>query len=763
MKRSLSPKAIGIVAILFGIVGSAPVQATPWSPVTSIKVRYFSGVSNRTAVWPGNSGFESPIRWSPNRRFLYFVSHRGDLDENKEQYELCIFRAKDLRNALTSERTFSPEPIARISRFGSGVGVSADRGAFAEIAWLGDDTALDFIAPDLSDTFQAYRLSLPAATVTQMTSVPNGARVLEMRHESYVMASPERPVTDARQDSVGIPLDYGLDFGGLQPLLAPAKYVRVLLGTAHNAPFPIDNVMENWGSFSPDGRSRTFRRRVTRDTDELIIVRAASMETISVKSVPASASRIAWLWSDDSRWLFLVARETRSTAQSASVIVLDASDGKVSCFPLQTRVPVAMKWSEVEGCLRLTERSGTLQQVFHRTDDDWVISTIDTPAAARGSSAETGDLSDPSLMSVSIREDVNSPPEVVARIASREITISEPDSSLTGIDRCEVTPLEFDDSHGRKITAGLLMPKGSTKKVPLVIQVDHEGRYSNRFFLPDGESPAFHAAQSLAARGIAVVIVDGNDISTPVDQEAVDFAGRIEGVVSAVARLADIDRSRIGISGHSRCGYWIYYYLTHPGGIAFSAAIVSDSFDGGYSTYLLSLRESGTALFGGATGKWIGLKSGASFWTAKGDWLERETSFNADRIRTPILFSYHGQGYSRETLALQFDLYFGGQVGALLANRKPAQWLILPQSNHVPCLPAERLAAQEWTVDWFCFWLKDQIPSDTERAARWAILRQQQDEVLKTPPPPKGKWVFVEDKPDAAKPQALPSTAAEKN
>lgn len=37
----------------------------------------------------------------------------------------------------------------------------------------------------------------------------------------------------------------------------------------------------------------------------------------------------------------------------------------------------------------------------------------------------------------------------------------------------------------------------------------------------------------------------------------------------------------------------------------------------------------------------------------------------------------------------------------------------------------------EANLDWMFFWLKGEIPSDPERAARWSILRQQQNEVLK--------------------------------
>jgi len=44
------------------------------------------------------------------------------------------------------------------------------------------------------------------------------------------------------------------------------------------------------------------------------------------------------------------------------------------------------------------------------------------------------------------------------------------------------------------------------------------------------------------------------------------------------------------------------------------------------------------------------------------------------------------------------------------------------------------------------FWLQDKDPEDAARATRWAPLRKMQDEVLKTPPPPRGRWTFIPEK-----------------
>ena len=52
--------------------------------------------------------------------------------------------------------------------------------------------------------------------------------------------------------------------------------------------------------------------------------------------------------------------------------------------------------------------------------------------------------------------------------------------------------------------------------------------------------------------------------------------------------------------------------------------------------------------------------------------------------------------------------------------------------------PQQRLASQQGTVDWFCFWLKDEEDPNPTKAAqytRWRELRklQEKNEATRTP------------------------------
>jgi len=67
---------------------------------------------------------------------------------------------------------------------------------------------------------------------------------------------------------------------------------------------------------------------------------------------------------------------------------------------------------------------------------------------------------------------------------------------------------------------------------------------------------------------------------------------------------------------------------------------------------------------------------------------------------------------------------------ALSLQRKPVEYVVLPDAAHLVVKPWERMTAQQGLVDWFCFWLKneeDPDPAKAEQYARWRELRKLQE------------------------------------
>jgi dipeptidyl aminopeptidase/acylaminoacyl peptidase len=175
----------------------------------------------------------------------------------------------------------------------------------------------------------------------------------------------------------------------------------------------------------------------------------------------------------------------------------------------------------------------------------------------------------------------------------------------------------------------------------------------------------------------------------------------------------------------------VYYAITHPKLLHLAAAVVADSWTAGYSRYLIDASEQSLAALADYE-----TATGGSFWERKAEWLENETTFNVDRVRTPVLFTMHGSDIHRDSLSL-------AEIGAFRRNKKPIEYIYIPDGNHYLIRPRQYLAEMEVVVEWMSFWLQNRNPTDPELAARWKVLRSQQDEVLKQPERPRVRWVPV--------------------
>lgn len=121
---------------------------------------------------------------------------------------------------------------------------------------------------------------------------------------------------------------------------------------------------------------------------------------------------------------------------------------------------------------------------------------------------------------------------------------------------------------------------------------------------------------------------------------------------------------------------------------------------------------------------------GGSFWERPNEWLVHETSFNVDKVVTPVLFTAHGKGNIDP-----FAAYVVETLGAFRRNRRPIEYLLLESSTHAVQRPLEQVALAEVIVDWMVYWLQgqeDPSPHKAQQYERWRPLRAEQEEVLRT-------------------------------
>ncbi len=313
-----------------------------------------------------------------------------------------------------------------------------------------------------------------------------------------------------------------------------------------------------------------------------------------------------------------------------------------------------------------------------------------------------------SSISVLMRQSANDPPQVFASIDGVERPLLPPDPALQGVWRAPQVPFRWTDPDGELVSGGLYLPREyrQGERIPLVIQAYH---YLPEVFLPDGEDFTVGAAQLLAARGIGVLTYN---LPTFGQTEGAKAVERLEAAVSALAAAGIADESKVGLTGFSRAGYQAFYILTHAKRVRLAAAINADSFTGSYSEYLGSAAYTGN----GAEFERI---YGSSFWHDRQRWIQEETTFNIDKITTPLMVTQHS-----------YDMYgypIVSRIGAFLLNRRPLEYLYFPNASHRLQRPREREAMLNATLDWLSFWLQDYEDSNTaktEQYLRWRGIRK---------------------------------------
>ncbi|MCI0720482.1 MAG: hypothetical protein L0338_16155 [Acidobacteria bacterium] len=321
---------------------------------------------------------------------------------------------------------------------------------------------------------------------------------------------------------------------------------------------------------------------------------------------------------------------------------------------------------------------------------------------------------------IELRQDPNTPPALYAvEVASgRETLVRNLNPQLSRLTLGRVELINWKGADGRPWRGMLYYPVhyDPGRRFPLVIQTRG---YSATDFSLDGSFTTVFAAQPLANRDIAVLQVGGPDsgmenlLATPREPE-IHMAG-YEGAIEKLAAAGLADREKVGIIGFSRSGWHVLYALTHSQ-FRFAAAEVADNMDASYLQYVLGEYK-------GENEKNIGA---APFGQGLEAWMRRAPGFNADKVYTPLRMELDGG-------PIVYILSFWEMFSNLRYLQKPVELFVIPDIEHgvhVLQNPAQRLASQGGTVDWFTFWLKGEEDPDRSKAgqyARWRGLRELQE------------------------------------
>jgi dipeptidyl aminopeptidase/acylaminoacyl peptidase len=673
--------------------------------------------------------------FSPRADYFAFAVSRGNLDNNTTESSLWLFRTADLPHA-------KPRTLVTLCS-------SSNRAAISDIRWGRDGREIYFLGSEQARATQLYRFSLRSEKVEQLTHhasslesyglSDNDAFVfaaeppltpvltevvrkqgMDITSESVVdlvrgeLSSPESELFISRKNSSRewrLNTGGGFDSGINDLYLSPNGQYLVVKTSVREVP-------ERWADYDDLDIKTVLRVKAGPVSDtrilhyELIDTRTGKAEALL--DAPTTYRCGDVLWAPDSQSVILSGTYLPLDLAGSSASEIRKSMPFVVEVRLKTRKIIEitkgnllpLNWTVNDNVVRFSDEKGL-------GDQGSVISYIRTTSGWRLlDSAVSGERATPRI---EIKQGLNSPPEVavVNPVTKELVSFWKLNPQFAQLRFGPVEAIQWQDASGHSVRGALYLPPDydSRQRYPLVIQT--HGFDPASFSISGYYNTAF-AAQPLAARHIVVLQVD--DIfydSLETSQEPERALAAYESAIHQLDRRGVIDPGRVGIIGFSRTSLYVKYALTHSA-LHFAAAIICDGFDAGYFQYLLfansiPFRDSEMDAVIGAR----------PFGDGISEWRKRSPGFLLDRVTTPVLI----QAIGPTSLLGEWEWFSG-----LKRLNRPVDLLYLPTGVHVLVKPWDRMASQSGTVDWFCFWLKEEQDPVAARATqyeRWNRLRHQ--------------------------------------
>lgn len=728
------------------------------------------------------TGQADSITFSPDGSYFVVDTERGLLDQDRPESTLRLYYTEDVRQfLLRSGMRREPSPIWMISK-----STYKDGPIIANIRWLVDSSGVVFLGKTETGWNQLFLADLKTREVSTLTEADQNVTSFDVRDRTHFVYSVQNPamrkkaieesqtvsvVGTARSlPSLLFPTDFlkwhdlselwlvadGRRFpvkdkstGRTMPLYHEGQLTLKLSPDGHSVvtALAVSTVPPEWATqYLPSLSSLPYQIRPGqqdlqafegyRYVSEFVLIDALSGEVKRLTDAPSGWSA-AWDseedvdWSADGKSVAILNTFLSPSLQGSGelprrpcVAVFDLGMSRVSC--LEHLKGKAQTKSGYEEGYRYFHRvhfaRGSSERV---TVDYWEPNTPDasTGNMSKGSAIYThsheggwtvaattnGWTGEDRAIELEVKESFTDPPVLVAtdKTTKTSRVILDPNPQLKDVDLGEASVYKWKDKTGRDWVGGLYKPPDYVRgrRYPLVVQTHG---FFETLFRPDGLYPTGFAARELAAAEILVLQVP--DCPYTVDPEegpcnvAVYEAGARQLVKDGL-----VDADRIGIIGFSRSCYYVLEALT-TSTLHFKAASITDGINYGYLQYITNVDSDGNIL----AHEWNGVVGASPFGEGLQQSFKRSPTFNMDKVKTPLQLVANG----RLGLLFMWEPY-----AALRFLNRPVDMVMLRQGTHVLTNPAERMASQGGTVDWFRFWLQGYEDPDPAKAAKYTRWR----------------------------------------
>ncbi len=766
-------------------------QATTLSAVDMVKMRSVIDPFSGASLYG-----EPTFKFSPDGKYFTIVTQEGNPKAGTMDANIVLFTTQDVRDYINNRNTAVLKGSRVLASFSSTSNSDAIRG----LQWQNDSRTITFIGEKPNVPGQVFKLGVISGDLVQLTNHPRSIesyafndisenilylstlqtsnknwhlpsyvvgtqrlRELVSRDQPYWPNAPEQlqlyvaNVGSERGAKAILPPFF--NYGGVDEYvpfniwMSPnGELAAIALPSSDQAesakwlteyrPLEINRVRrtfaENFDEQTMQNRGGQFRQFAIIDVvhgDVKRVVNAPTASTIGGLYVKA-------VWQPDNSRVYLgntflpldgigdddrVARSgspyiaeyhtLRDTLRTVtSIEIPDGATAAPSQFIDMSLLPngrLATFWSQ-------RTDSAPRCRVFYDSESGWTEEKNAGSECALTSRSQSG-------VALSIREDLNTAPELMAfdLETGRQRQISDLNPVFKERSFGKVELFQWVDGKDRIRAGGLVYPTNYEPGIryPLVVQLG--SFHPNRFFLASsraGHMSSAFAGQALANKEIMVLQVPHFDIG---NSKAEIGSNRLA-IESAIDRLNEkglVDIQRIGLSGFSRTGFYVQELITFSD-LQIAAAKVSDASNRGiHALPIFFGRQHGMSHI-------EGLMDSVPWGADLEKWVRSDPNMHVDFVKTPISIESNGPVISA----------WWGTYTTLKRLHKPVEFVQFPDGQHILRKPHEQLASQLSTVDWFDFWLNDNVRMDpypdtpetveslAEQYERWHKLRAQQEE-----------------------------------